>query len=125
MTLFGDKRLTQFISHFFLSLSTPHIMRSYFPSVVSFANHKDSIQKPPGELGDYGQQLASAVDVQEIDTNLYMSRELWLPIGARGAFGGQVLPFYFFSLTKHFFVRLSLKLFVRLSTLLARHSTSM
>lgn len=66
-------------------------MRSYFPSVVSFANHKDSIQKPPDELGDYGQQLANAVAVQEIDTNLYMSQELWLPIGARGAFGGQVL----------------------------------
>ncbi|KAI8339338.1 HotDog domain-containing protein [Chlamydoabsidia padenii] len=66
-------------------------MRSYFPSVVSFANHKDSIQKPPGDLGDFGQQLANAVDVQEIDTNLYMSRELWLPIGARGAFGGQIV----------------------------------
>jgi hypothetical protein len=58
---------------------------------VSFANHKDSIQKPTGDLGDYGQQMANAVAVQEIDTNLYMSQELWLPIGARGAFGGQVL----------------------------------
>ncbi|SAM09328.1 hypothetical protein [Absidia glauca] len=66
-------------------------MRSYFPSVVSFANHKDSIQKPTDDLGDYGQQMANAVAVQEIDTNLYMSQELWLPIGARGAFGGQIV----------------------------------
>lgn len=65
-------------------------MHSYFPSVVSFSNSKDSIQTPPNDSDDYGQQLADAVDVQEIDTNLYASKQLWLPLGSRGAFGGQV-----------------------------------
>lgn len=65
-------------------------MHSYFPSVVSFSNTKDSIQSPPNDSDDYGQQLADAVDVQEIDTNLYASKQLWLPLGSRGAFGGQV-----------------------------------
>ncbi|CAO3595740.1 unnamed protein product [Absidia cylindrospora] len=81
-------------------------MHSYFPAVVSFANHKDSIQKPPNENGDYGQQLANAVDVQEIDTNLYMSKELWLPLGARGAFGGQALRAAFHTVGKTFQVHL-------------------
>ncbi|KAI8876946.1 Thioesterase/thiol ester dehydrase-isomerase [Backusella circina FSU 941] len=35
--------------------------------------------------------MANAIDVQMIDTNLYMSKELWLPYNARGAFGGQVI----------------------------------
>ncbi|KAI8342501.1 HotDog domain-containing protein [Chlamydoabsidia padenii] len=66
-------------------------MHSYFPSVVSFSNHKASIQTPPNDSDDYGQQLADAVDVQEIDTNLYASKQLWLPLGSRGAFGGQIV----------------------------------
>jgi hypothetical protein len=39
---------------------------------------------------DYGQKMERAIDVQLIDTNLYMSKELHLPLGARGVFGGQV-----------------------------------
>ncbi|CAO3595536.1 unnamed protein product [Absidia cylindrospora] len=66
-------------------------MHSYFPAVISFSNHKDSIQKPPSDSDDYGQHLADAVDVQEVDTNLYLSKQLWLPLGARGAFGGQIV----------------------------------
>ncbi|KAI8637624.1 thioesterase-like superfamily-domain-containing protein [Parasitella parasitica] len=40
---------------------------------------------------DFALKMRNAVDVQLIDTNLYMSKELWLPWGARGAFGGQVV----------------------------------
>jgi hypothetical protein len=39
---------------------------------------------------DFGVKMTNAIDVQMIDTNLYMSKELWLPYGSRGAFGGQV-----------------------------------
>ncbi|CAO3698085.1 unnamed protein product [Rhizopus microsporus] len=40
---------------------------------------------------DYGQKMERAIDVQLIDTNLYMSKELHLPLGARGVFGGQIV----------------------------------
>ncbi|CEP16654.1 hypothetical protein [Parasitella parasitica] len=40
---------------------------------------------------DFALKMKNAVDVQLIDTNLYMCKELWLPWGARGAFGGQVV----------------------------------
>lgn len=39
---------------------------------------------------DFALKMKNAIDVQLIDTNLYMSKELWLPYGSRGAFGGQV-----------------------------------
>ena len=37
-----------------------------------------------------GPQIAKALTVEEIDTDLYRSNELWHPPGSRGAFGGQV-----------------------------------
>ena len=67
-----------------------------FPAVVSFdktaAKSTDHTLVPSTseEETDYAKSIAEAVDVQEIDVNLYMSKELWLPPGARGAFGGQV-----------------------------------
>ena len=66
-----------------------------FPAVVSFdktaAKSTDHTLVPStSEETDYAKSIAEAVDVQEIDVNLYMSKELWLPPGARGAFGGQV-----------------------------------
>lgn len=39
---------------------------------------------------DYTEKLKTAIEVQMIDTNLYMSKELWLPTGGRSVFGGQV-----------------------------------
>lgn len=42
------------------------------------------------EQVDFTSKMKRAIDVQRIDTNLYMSKELWLPYGARGVFGGQV-----------------------------------
>lgn len=39
---------------------------------------------------DYTQKMKNAIEVQMIDTNMYMSQELWLPNGGWGAFGGQV-----------------------------------
>ncbi|KAI8081569.1 HotDog domain-containing protein [Halteromyces radiatus] len=65
--------------------------RSTFPSVISFSNQREPVTTPPDEFANYGEHLANAVDVQEIDVNLYMSKELWLPLGARGAFGGQIV----------------------------------
>ncbi|KAL0089418.1 thioesterase-like superfamily-domain-containing protein [Phycomyces blakesleeanus] len=40
---------------------------------------------------EYSQDMAKVIAVEEIDTNLYMSKELWVPLGSRGAFGGQVV----------------------------------
>lgn len=39
---------------------------------------------------DYAAQLKKFFDVEKIDTDLYVSKMLWLPNGARGTFGGQV-----------------------------------
>lgn len=68
---------------------------STFPAVISFADKKNSTPVITAKFGDendedFGVRMANAVEVQEVDTNLYMSKELWLPAGARGAFGGQV-----------------------------------
>lgn len=63
-----------------------------FPAVISFEknNTKASLLTNEQQEEDFAQRIADAVEVQEIDTNLYMSKELWLPPGARGVFGGQV-----------------------------------
>lgn len=68
---------------------------STFPAVISFADKKETTPVITAKYGDendedFGARMADAVEVQEVDVNLYMSKELWLPAGARGAFGGQV-----------------------------------
>ncbi len=35
--------------------------------------------------------ISSALDVEQLDTNLFRSRSLYLPYRARGVFGGQVI----------------------------------
>ena len=35
--------------------------------------------------------ISSALDVEQLDTNLFRSRSLYLPYSARGVFGGQVI----------------------------------
>lgn len=67
---------------------------STFPAVISFGdNHKPVITAKYGDEDDedFSARMANAVEVQEIDSNLYISKELWLPAGARGVFGGQVI----------------------------------
>ncbi|KAI8082598.1 HotDog domain-containing protein [Gilbertella persicaria] len=69
---------------------------STFPAVISFADKKNSTPVITAKFGDendedFGIRMANAVEVEEIDVNLYMSKELWLPAGARGAFGGQIV----------------------------------
>ncbi|KAI8376132.1 HotDog domain-containing protein [Radiomyces spectabilis] len=69
--------------------------RSTFPAVISFSDRNEEstlvTDKPNDTEEDFAKLIAEAVDVQEIDINLYMSKELWLPLGARGAFGGQIV----------------------------------
>lgn len=60
-----------------------------FPAAVSFHKSENKSYKS-NSSESFAEQIANAVEVQEIDTNLYMSKELWLPPGARGVFGGQV-----------------------------------
>ncbi|KAF7727865.1 Acyl-CoA thioesterase 8 [Apophysomyces ossiformis] len=63
-----------------------------FPAVISFADKQPVIASSMDQTEeDFAQKIADAVDVQEIDVNLYMSKELWLPAGARGTFGGQIV----------------------------------
>ncbi|KAI8091922.1 HotDog domain-containing protein [Thamnidium elegans] len=69
---------------------------STFPAVISFADKKETTPVITAKYGDandedFGARMADAVEVQEIDVNIYMSKELWLPAGARGAFGGQIV----------------------------------
>ncbi len=37
--------------------------------------------------------LSNPIDLETIDVDLFRSKSLWKPIGARAVFGGQVLPF--------------------------------
>jgi hypothetical protein len=62
-----------------------------YPNKILFGG-KDADGKAVNVDGtiDFAEKMANAIDVQMIDTNLYMSKELWLPYNARGAFGGQV-----------------------------------
>jgi hypothetical protein len=70
-------------------------VRSYSNKIVFHtinSNTKDitGTKTTDHESVDFALKMTNAIDVQLIDTNLYMSKELWLPYGSRGAFGGQV-----------------------------------
>ncbi|KAJ7462707.1 thioesterase-like superfamily-domain-containing protein [Mycena galericulata] len=41
--------------------------------------------------GDAGQQIATSLEVERFEVDLFRSKSLWLPIRARGVFGGQVI----------------------------------
>ncbi|CAO3682937.1 unnamed protein product [Rhizopus stolonifer] len=67
---------------------------STFPAVVSFADNKKPVitsRFGNADDEDFSLRMEDAIEVQEIDPNLYMSKELWLPAGARGVFGGQIV----------------------------------
>ncbi|KAG1459880.1 hypothetical protein G6F46_000327 [Rhizopus delemar] len=67
---------------------------STFPAVISFGdNKKPIISARFGDENDedFSTRMENAIEVQEIAPNLYLSKELWLPAGARGVFGGQIV----------------------------------
>ncbi|CAO3630654.1 unnamed protein product [Mucor hiemalis] len=64
---------------------------STFSNKIISNNHKDAGTKMTEEASDFASKMVNSIDVQLIDTNLYMSKELWLPFGSRGAFGGQIV----------------------------------
>lgn len=37
------------------------------------------------------EQISTSLEVEQLDTNLFRSKSLWLPIRARGVYGGQVI----------------------------------
>ena len=37
------------------------------------------------------EQMSTSLEVEQLDTNLFRSKSLWLPIRARGVYGGQVI----------------------------------
>lgn len=44
--------------------------------------------------------ISSALDVEQLDANIFRSRSLYLPYAARGVFGGQVISQSLVSATK-------------------------
>jgi hypothetical protein len=63
-----------------------------YPNKITFKSHQSEGKKEAtDETVDFALKMRNAIDVELIDTNLYMSKELWLPFGSRGAFGGQVM----------------------------------
>lgn len=64
-------------------------MSTSLPSVTVFSELHS--EHPSSSSAPYAKLIENAVDVEEIDINLYKSRQLWTPIGARGVFGGQVV----------------------------------
>src|SRR6267154_98958 len=64
-----------------LTMTTPHSRsRSLFP----MADTADRNEAEPSDI-------SSALDVEQLDLNLYRSRNLSLNFDARGVFGGQVI----------------------------------
>ncbi|KAI8881680.1 Thioesterase/thiol ester dehydrase-isomerase [Backusella circina FSU 941] len=60
--------------------------------VVKFNTKRGEIEKVhPDENVDRGVATANAIKVDKVGTDLFMSREIWLPWGFRGAFGGQFI----------------------------------
>ncbi|KAL0950838.1 hypothetical protein HGRIS_007599 [Hohenbuehelia grisea] len=37
------------------------------------------------------EQISTSLEVETLDVNLFRSKRLWIPSGARGVFGGQVI----------------------------------
>ena len=35
--------------------------------------------------------ISTSLDVEQLDTNLFRSKSLWVPVRGRGVFGGQVI----------------------------------
>ncbi len=35
--------------------------------------------------------ISTSLDLEQLDTNLFRSKSLWVPVRARGVFGGQVI----------------------------------
>lgn len=67
-----------------------------YPNKITFKNNKgEGVKEKTDQDVDFAMKMRDAIDVQLIDTNLYMSKELWLPFGSRGAFGGQVYQGWF------------------------------
>ncbi|ORZ06632.1 HotDog domain-containing protein [Absidia repens] len=65
---------------------------SYFPAAKSFDDqNQGQVDVKHSENEGYSKKMMNSIDVQEIDVNLYMSRSLWRPIGARGVFGGVIV----------------------------------
>ncbi|KAI8093165.1 HotDog domain-containing protein [Halteromyces radiatus] len=65
---------------------------SYFPAAKSFDDqrqHQDLLRQSDYE--GFSKKMINTIDVQEVDVNLYMSKELWQPVGSRGVFGGCIV----------------------------------
>lgn len=62
-----------------------------YPNKLTFSNNQGGESTANGDKENFALRMTNAVDVQLIDTNLYMSKELYKPFGARGAFGGQII----------------------------------
>ena len=45
----------------------------------------DNINQAEHEL------ISTSLEVEQLDTNLFRSKSLWVPVRARGVFGGQVI----------------------------------
>lgn len=59
-----------------------------FDNKIDFIN---TLEVDSDKSADYAERLINSIDVQYLDTNIYMSKELWLPVGSRGAYGGQII----------------------------------
>ncbi|SAL97359.1 hypothetical protein [Absidia glauca] len=65
---------------------------SYFPAAKSFEEQSHgNIDMNQSDYTGFSKKMINCIDVQEIDTNLYMSRELWRPTFSRGVFGGMIV----------------------------------
>jgi methanogenic corrinoid protein MtbC1 len=66
-----------------------------YPFNLLLKNKKDSKEEATLEKDqqtiDYGLKMINAIDIEFIDTNLYMSKELKQNFNNKGVFGGQIV----------------------------------
>ncbi|KAI8341914.1 HotDog domain-containing protein [Chlamydoabsidia padenii] len=82
---------------------------SCFPAAKSFEDQSHGlIVLNETDDRSFSEKMINSIDVQEIDTNLYMSRELWRPDLSRGVYGGiivaQALRAAWYTVPENFYV---------------------
>ncbi|KZT06361.1 DNA repair protein [Laetiporus sulphureus 93-53] len=52
---------------------------------------RDGVGKQVNDGQEEHEQIATSLEVEQLDTNLFRSKSLWLPVRSRGVYGGQVI----------------------------------
>lgn len=70
-----------------------HCLQHHIPSSTFLIVMSSDIPEPDKDLKDQAehQLIETSLEVEQLDTNLFRSKRLFVPVRARGVFGGQVI----------------------------------